>query len=189
MLLYILVECRVFQPPDPSVSINSSHIIEAYVGEDLSIGCTVASLPSPSSYLIRWYSNNYQVPYAIPPVMHIDYIEGPFNVDHCQIITTLTIRNLTYEDSGNYSCVASATDHHPVSDTVILKVTKHKKQPTDNNKLLIIQTSIPASVVIILSSISVTLGYFYYQHARQVKLRKALEEYQKRPLPRKGSSS
>ena len=153
----------------------------------MSIDCIVASLPQSGTYLIRWYQNNQEVPFAIPPeVMHIDFMEGAFNKDHCQVITTLTIRNFTYEDSGNYSCKAFVSDHHPVSDTVILMVKEHTEQPVDNYKTLIIEISIPGSVVFILSSISVTLGYFYYQHARQVKLKKALEEYRKRPLPRKG---
>ena len=169
------------------MTINASHSIVAYVGDDLSIDCIVASLPQSDSYLIIWYNNNYQVPYAFPPlVVHVDYIVGPFNKDHCQVIATLTIRNLTYEDSGNYSCKAAVTDHHQVTDTVILMVREHTGQPIEDYKSLIIEISIPVSVVIILSSVSVTLGYFYYQHVCQVRLKKALEEYRKRPLPRKG---
>ena len=135
------------------MTINASHIIDAYVGDVLSIVCIVASLPQSDNYLIRWYKNNLEVPYEIPPdVKHIDYTEGSFNEDHCQVLTTLNIRNLTYEDSGNYTCKAAVTDHYPVIDTIILMVKEHKGEPVDNYKSLIIKIGIPVSVYLLSTS-------------------------------------
>ena len=146
---YFIVECKVFQPPNPSVVINASHSIEAYIGDDLNISCIVASSFTLDSSFINWYKDGDEVPYAIPPAMHVDYIVGSFNADQCQVITTLSIRNLTYGDSGNYSCEASPTNKYPVTDTVMLLVKEHRRQPIDDYKLLIIEISTPVSVVII----------------------------------------
>ena len=138
---------------------------------------------------IRWHYNNNNSETEIyiecdSPTARVCYVEGDFNKVHCQKIITLSIRNLTIKDSGNYSCIAAVSNYPVVIDTLLLTVTTTTKQPHDKSP--IIKISIPVSVVIVLSAVSMTLGFFYYQHKRQVKLQKALEEYQKRPLPRKG---
>ena len=170
------------------MTINASHDLVVFVGNDLKIDCIVASLPHDSGGGIRWhYNNNSKYQYEIycdSPTARVYYIEGDFNKVHCQKIITLIIRNLTFQDSGDYSCIAALSNYPVVTDTLSLTVTTLPKQP--DYKLTIIKISIPVFVVIILSAVSMTLGFFYYQRTRQVKLKKALEEYQKRPLPKKG---
>jgi len=168
------------------VAITASHNLVAYVGDDLSIDCVVASLP-PSNFFIRWHKNDSEIlhcsKYFCPPSRSYS-IQHPFNKNHCQIIYTLKIKNLTIEDSGNYSCTCEVSNFPRVTESMLLTVTVPTKQP--NYKSLIVDISIPVSVIIVLSMISMALGFFYYQHVRQTKLQKALEEYYKRPLPKKG---
>ena len=51
MLIFLHVECTLIDPPKPSVTINGSHDLAAYVGDDLSINfiVTTTSYPQPSS--------------------------------------------------------------------------------------------------------------------------------------------
>ena len=174
------VECSAFDPAKPSVTINASHNLVAYVGDELSIDCIVASLPQSGNNGIRWFKNVSE----ILPFGHVTYQLGDFDKVHCRQVITLNIRNLTFEDSGNYTCVGAVSDYRSVTDTMLLTVTVPVKQP--DYKLLIIKISIPVAIVIILLVISVTVGFFHYLHVRQVKLQKALEEYRRRPLPTKG---
>ena len=162
------------------MTINASHNLVAYVGNDLTIDCIAASLTQSGNIGIRWFKNESE----ILPYGHVDYQLGDFDKIHCRRIITLIIKNLTFEDSGNYTCVSAVSDYRPVTDTMLLTVTVPPKQP--DYKLLITKISIPVSVVIVLLAICVTIGFFYYLHVRQMKLQKALEEYQKRPLPNKG---
>ena len=163
------------------MTINASHNLVAYVGDDLTIDCIVASLPQSGNVGIRWFKNETV---EITPHGHVDYSLSDFDKVHCRQIITLKIKNLTFEDSGNYTCVSAVFDYKSVTDTMLLTVTVPVKQL--DYKLLITKISIPVSIVIILSAISATIGFFYYLHVRQMKLQKALEEYQKRPLPKKG---
>ena len=182
-VLYIFsmhVECSAFDPAKPSVTINASHNLVAYVGDDLTIDCIVASLTQSGTSAIRWFKNETE----ILPYGHVDYQLGDFDKIHCRQIITLEIKNLTFEDSGNYTCVSAVSNYRSVTDTMLLTVTVPQKQP--DYKLLITKISIPVSVIIVLLGICMTLGFFYYLHVRQMKLQKALEEYQKRPLPNKG---
>ena len=182
----IHVECTAFDPAKPSVTINASHNLVAYVGEDLTIDCIVASLPQSDSKVLRWYKGKRELDYERTAATgtRVYYLEGSYDKVHCRQNITLNIKNLTFEDSGNYSCASGVSIGRKVIDTMLLTVTVPRKQV--DYKSLIIKISIPVSVVIILSVISVTLGFFYYQRVRHAKLKKALEEYQKRPLPKKG---
>ena len=180
------IVCSAFQPVNASVAISASHNLVAYIGDDLSIDCVVASLPQ-SNYFMRWFKDESEIlkysDYYHPPARVYSF-SHPFDKQHCQIIFTLKIKNLTFEDSGNYSCTSEVSDEHRVTDSMLLTVTVPTKQP--NYKSLIVEISIPVSVVMILLAISVTVGFFYYQRLRQRKLQQALEEYHKRPLPKKG---
>ena len=171
--------------------INASHNLVAYVGDDLNIDCDIASLAQAAdSTILLWYKNTKQLlykPYS-PPNTRVGWFKkNIFDKVHCRQIITLSIKNVTFDDSGNYSCAASISDFPKVVDSMLLTVTVPTKQP--DYKSLILKTSIPVSVVIILLAILVVVGTYYYQHKRQMKLQKALEEYQKRPLPWKGKST
>ena len=175
-------ECTAFDPPKSSVTINASYNLLAYVGDNLDIQCIVASLPNGNDTQIKWFKNSSE----IIDTYHASHNVSDFDKIHCRRISTLYIRNLTFEDSGIFTCVSYISDYS-ATDRVLLTVTvpvKTVKQP--DYKLLIVKISIPVSIVVILLGISVTLGVFYHLHMRQVKLRKALEEYYKRPLPKKG---
>ena len=161
------------------MTIEASDNLVAYVGDDLSIDCIVASMPHTFNYLIVWQKNEANLFGS-----RVDVTESDFDKDRCRIISTLNIRNLTFEDSGTYTCWGIVTDKPGVNDSVLLTVTTPAKEP--EYKSLILKISIPVSVVVILSAILIVLGFFYYQHMRQVKLQRALEEYCKRPLPKKG---
>ena len=162
------------------MTINASHNLVAYVGNNLTIHCIVASLPQFGNIGIRWFKNESE----ILSYGRVVYQLGDFDKIHCRQIITLIITNLTFEDSGNYTCVSAVSDYRSVTDTMLLTVTVPSKQP--DYRLMITKISIPVSVVIVLLAICVTIGFFYYLHVRQMKLQKALEEYQKRPLPNKG---
>ena len=176
------VECSAFDPAKPSVTINASHNLVAYVGDELSIDCIVASLPQSGNNGIRWFKNVSE----ILPFGHVFYQKGDFDEVHCRRVITLKFRNLTFEDSGNYTCVSAVSDYRSVTDTMLLTVTVPVPVKQPDYKLLIIKISIPVAIVIILLAIFVTVGFFHYLHVRQVKLQKALEEYRRRPLPTKG---
>ena len=186
MLHYLYTECEGFRPAHPSVTINASHNLVAYVGDDLSIDCVVASWSNSDSDFLKWHKNGHEVYYdrASPQPCRVCYSQSLFDKVHCQQIITLNIKNLTFNDSGNYSCGAETSNYPMVIDTMFITVTIPTKQP--NYKSMIIKISIPVSVVIILLAISVVVGTYYYQRKCQIKLQKALEEYQKRPLPKKG---
>ena len=158
----------------------------AYVGDDLSIDCVVASWSQANSDFIKWLKNEHEIYYdgSSPPETRVSYSESHFDKVHCRQFVTLNIRKLTFTDSGNYSCMATVSDYPMVINSILLTVTVPMKQP--NYKSLILKISIPISVVIIILAISVALGTYYYQRKCRIKLQKALEEYQKRPLPRKG---
>ena len=177
------VECAVFQSARPSVTIDASDNLVAYVGDDLSIDCIVASMPDGYIHLIPWWKDDNEVDSL---GSHVDVKESPFDKDHCRIISTLSIRNLSFEDSGTYSCFAEVADSSWVNDSILLTVTIPTKLEQPNNNAIILKISIPVSVVIVLSVIFVVLGFFYYQHLRQVRLQQALEGYRKRLLPKKG---
>ena len=184
--VYLHLECTAFDPAHPSVTIDASQNLVAYVGDDLSVDCIVASLAQADSTTILWYKDENQVAnrFYYPPDTRVGWLSHPFNKFQCQQIVTLSIRNLTFSDSGNYSCFAAISDYHRVIDSMLITVTVPMKQP--NYKSLIIRITIPLSVVIILLAILVVFGTYYYQRKCQIKLQKALEEYQKRPLPKKG---
>ena len=163
--------------------INASHNLVAYVGDDLNIDCIIASLQQDDEIVIRWLKSKTEIKSRIySPEARVSYLEDDYDKAHCRLRITLSIKNLTYGDSGNYSCVASTEGR--VTDSMLLTVTVPEKQ--SDYKSLIMKIGIPVSVVIILLAISITLGFFYNQHMRQVKLKQALKEYQERPLPRKG---
>lgn len=185
MLIFLHVECKLIDPPKPSVTINGSHNLVAYVGDDLTINCIVASYPQNG--IIRWHKNDSCNSKEIThksSSAHVYFHMPSFDDIHCRQIITLHIRNLAFEDSGIYTCCARVSDYSPDPDTMLLTVTVPVKQP--DNKSLIIKISVPVSVVIILLGTSVMLGFFYYLRVRQLKLQKALEKYQNRPLPKKG---
>ena len=167
------------------MTINASHNLDAFVGDDLIIECIVASLSNfqAKSGLIRWYKNNSQI-YETSPTYHAYYELSNFDKTHCRKTISLYIRNLTLEDSGNYICKGIGYDSLEEGDTMLLTVKVPAKQP--NYKSLIIEISVPVSIAITLLGILVTSGIFYYLHMRNVKLQDALEEYYKRPLPKKG---
>lgn len=164
------------------MTINASHNLISYVGDDLNIDCIVASLPQSYSNFIKWYKFESEDIYQEISYSYI--LNSPFDKVHCRQIITLNIKNLTFKDSGNYSCITWVSNLPSVIDSIILTVTVPIDQP--NYKLLIIKISIPVSVIMILVSIFMISGCFYYQHTRKVKLQQALEKYQKRPLPKKG---
>ena len=182
--MYIVsVGCAAFVPAHPSVTINASHDLVAYVGDDLSVDCIVAS-SSQDSGALTWFKNFTHI-IAGERVYHS---RSSFDRVHCRQIVTLYFKNLTFNDSSSYSCYGYSSNYDATVDTMLLTVTVPPaplKQP-DDYRSLIIKISIPVGLVIILSAVSITIGFFYYQHARQVKLRKALEEYRGRPLPQKG---
>ena len=185
LILYIsLTVCSNFNA-NPSVTINASHNLDAFVGDDLIIECIVASLSNfQAEYgLIRWYKNNSQI-YETSPTYHAYYKLSNFDKTHCRKTISLYIRNLTLEDSGNYICKGIGSNSLEEGDVMLLTVTVPGKQP--NYKSLILEISVPVSIVITLLGISVTLGIFYYLHMRNIKLQNALEEYCERPLPKKG---
>ena len=186
MLIFLHVECIISRdPPKPSVTINGSHNLIAYVGDDLTINCIVASFPQSRS--IRWHKNISCYSKEIvnkSSSARVHYHIPSYDKIHCRQIITLYIRSLTFEDSGNYTCCGTVSDYEPELDTMSLTVTVPVKQP--DYKSLIIKTSVPISMVMIILGTSVMLGFFYYLHVRQLKLQKALEKYQKRPLPKKG---
>ena len=188
MLIFFHVECTTIDPPKPSVTINGSHDLVAYVGDDLSIHCVVASYPQPpSNGIIRWHKNDSCNSKDITKnsSARVYFNMTSYDKIHCSQIITLYIRKLTFEDSGIYTCCGRVSDYTPDPDTMKLTVTVPVKQP--DYKSLIIKISIPVSVVIILLGTSVMLGFFYYLRVRQMKLQKALEKYRKRPLPKKGN--
>ena len=184
--MYLHLECTTFEASHPSISIDPSHNLVAYVGGDLSIDCTVASWSQADSAAIMWYKDSIAVANGnySPPDTRVTWFSHSFDKFRCRQIVTLGIRNLTLNDSGNYSCVATVSDYLRVTEAMLLTVTVPIKQL--NYKSLIIKLSIPASVVIILLAISVILVTYYYQRKCQIKLQKALEEYQRRQLPKKG---
>ena len=184
--VYLHLECTTFKTSHPSVSINASDNLVVYVGGDLSIDCTVASLVQADSAITMWYKDNIAVANGnySPPDTRVTWFSHSFDEFYCRQIFTLSIRNLTFKDGGTYSCVTTISDYPRITDTFLITVTVPIKQP--NYKSLIIKLSIPVSVVIILLAIFVMLITYYYQRKRHIKLQKALEEYQKRRLPKKG---
>ena len=166
------------------MTINGSHELVAYVGDDVHIECIVASLPNTGNVGIRWYKNNTEI-FRSSPASRAYYELSDYDETSCRRIIFLHIRNLTLKDSDNYICRTAVSDYPVVDDLMSLMVTIPVTQP--DYKSLIFKISIPVSVVIILLGITVTMGVFYYLHLRQVKLQKALEEYRERPLPKKGS--
>ena len=180
------VECTAFHPAQPSVTINASHNLVTYVGDDLTIDCIVASLPQSDNKVLRWLKGERELDYEKTATTgtRVFYLKGSYDKVHCRQNITLNIKNLTFEDSGNYSCASAVSVEHKVTDTMLLTVTVPTKQA--DYKSLIFKISIPVSVVIILSVISMTIGFFFYQQVRHAKLQKALEEYRQRPLPKKG---
>ena len=184
MLIFLHVECTLIDPPKPSVTINGSHNLVAYVGDDLTIDCIVASYPQ--SHRIRWHKNESCDSDEITDnsSARVHFHIPSFDKIHCRQINTLYIKKLTFEDSGTYTCCGRISNIAPDPDTMLLTVTLPARQP--DYKSLIIKISVPVSVFIILIGTSVMLGFFYYLHVRQLKLQKALEKYQNRPLPKKG---
>lgn len=186
MLTFLHVECALFDPPKSSVTINGSHNLVAYVGDDLSINCIVASFPQSRS--TRWHKNNSCNSKEITEKSSARvYFDMPlFDKIHCRQIITLYIANLTFEDSGTYTCCGRVSDYAADFDTMLLTVAVPNTMKQPDYKSFIIKISVPVSVVIILLGTSVVLGFFYYLRVRQLKLQKALEKYQNRPLPKKG---
>ena len=180
------IECGAFQPAHPSVTINASHNLIAYIGDDLSIDCIVASTQEADTTALTWYKNFTNI-ISSSPGERVHHSKSSFDRVHCQQIVTLYFKNLTFEDTSNYSCYGYISTYSTV-DTMLLTVMVPPtpvKQPADYRSL-VTKISIPACVIIILSAVAITTGFFYYQHARKVKLQKALEEYRGRPLPKKG---
>ena len=187
MLIFLHIGCTPFNSK-PSVTISGLHNLVAYVGDDLSIICIMASYPRlPSSGNIQWYKNEFRKSKEITDdsSARVHFDMPCFDKIHCRQIITLYIRNLTFEDSGIYTCCGNVSFAPGIfNDTMLLTVTVPVKQ--SDYKSLILKISVPVSVVIILLGTSVMLGFFYYLHVRQMKLQKALEKYQNRPLPNKG---
>ena len=173
--IFFSVECTAFDNTKPSVTINASHNLIAYIGDYLSIECIVASLPQNGDDDSIWFKNESST-------SRLNYRLGEFDKIHCRQIITLYFKNLTF---GYYICHSSVGELLPVDDKMLLTVTVPVKQ--HDYKSLIIKISIPVSVVIILLAITMTMGIFYHLYLRQVKLQKALEQYRERPLPKKGS--
>ena len=183
LILYIShTECSEFNAK-PSVTINASHNLVAFVGDDLIIKCNVASLINSGVEIIRWYKNNSQI-YQTSSAYRVYYKLSDYDKIHCRKTINLYIKDLMLEDSGNYICKGIVSDYLEVADAMVLTVTVPTKQP--NYKSLIVEISVPVSIVITLLGFSATFGIFYYLHMRKVKLQNALEEYCKRPLPKKG---
>ena len=153
------------------------------MGDDLSIDCVVASLAQPDSSFMEWHKNGLTIDFenSSPPTNRICYSKSPFDEVHCQQVITLIIRNLSFNDSGQYSCVAVVPDYSMLTHTILITVTGPVKQALANLKLT--KIIIPVSVVIITLALSVVVGTYL---CRKVKLRRASELYQKRLLPKKG---
>ena len=180
----VSVECAAFQPAHPSVTINASHNLVAYVGDDLSIDCIVASSQESDTTALTWFKNFTHIIRG----ERVYHSKSSFDRVHCRQIVTLYFKNLTFNDSGYYSCYGYISNYDATVDTMLLTVTVPPAplKQLDDYRSLIIKISIPVGLIIILSAISITVGFFYYQHVCQVKLQKALEEYRGRPLPKKG---
>ena len=164
MLHYLYTECEGFHPAHLSVTINASHNLVVYVGDDLSIACVVTSWSYSESKFLTWLKNGHGVYYdsSSPPTCRVCYSASLFDKVHCQQIITLNIKNLTFNDSGNYSCVVRISYYSMVNDTMLITITVPMKQPTANHKSLILKISIPVSVVIILLVFSLVVGAYYY---------------------------
>ena len=184
MLTFLHVECTLIDPPKPYVTIAASHNLVAYVGDNLIIDCIVIPYPrSRHNRIIQWHKNDSYNSKEITTESSAAYFSSRmlcFDEIHCRQISTLHIETLTFEDSGIYTCCATVSDY-TADDTMLLTVKVPVKQL--DYKSLIIKIGIPVSMVTILLGM---LGLFYYLHVRQLKLQKALEKYQKTPLPKKG---
>ena len=181
ILYYLYTECEVFYSAYPAVSINASHNLVAYVGDDLSIDCVVAALTHSKSSFLKWHKNGLKIDLenSSPPTKRVCYSKSPFDKVSCRQVITLIIRNLAVKDSGHYSCVAEVPNNFIKTDTILITVTEPVKQALANLTKIII----PVSVVIITLALSVAVGTYL---CRKAKLRRASKLYQKRPLPKKG---
>ena len=158
----------------------------AYIGNNISIECKAASIPHTYGYSLVWYKDNEQLWNPSPRVY--DVLQD-FNKIHCSVTSTLYINNATFNDSANYSCSVTISDYNAVVRTISLNVISPPKQPSFNRpsyKMLIIQIGIPLIIVLVFSGVSITLAVLHYKRKHQKRLNQALEQYRRRPLPKKG---
>jgi len=182
MLLY-LSECESFHPAYPVVNIVNQP--NSTIGDNISIECKVSSIPHTHGYSLVWYKNNKQV---YDPSGRVHDIQQDFNKKDCSVTSTLYIYNATFNDSANYSCSVTISDYPPVVEPILLNVTLPTKQPLlkRSYKILIIEIGIPLIIVLVFSGVSITLAILHYLRKRQKRLHQALEQYRRRPLPKKG---
>ncbi|XP_065910614.1 fibroblast growth factor receptor-like isoform X2 [Dysidea avara] len=188
--LFQVWKCESFDPAHPSVDIINStaaHVgdnITAHVGDNITIICKVASIPHTYDYSIVWYKNDEQL---WNPSARVHDVVQDFKKFDCSRTSTLYITNATFNDSANYSCSAAISDYLPQVKTVSLSITLPPKQPSIKHpiyKLLLV--GITLLVVLVFFGISITLAVLHYQRKRQKRLHQALEQYRRRPLPKKG---
>jgi len=165
------------------------HSVTAHVGDNITIDCEVASIPHAPDYLIVWYKNDGQLSRFISARVHS--ILQEFSKINCSQTSTLIIYNATLNDSANYSCAVPISDYPAVVDTISLNVSLPPKQTAAlySYRLLIVKVGIPLIMIVILSGVSITLAVLYYQRKRQKRLHQALEQYKRRPLPKKGKAN
>ena len=146
----------------------------------MSIDCVVSSLAQTDSIFLKWHKSGLEIDFenSSPPTQRVCYSLSPFDEVHCRQVITLIVRNLSVKDSRQYSCVVGV-NNFMVTDSILITITEPVKQALANLTKIII----PVSVVIFTLTLSVALGTYL---CRKVKLRRASQLYQKRPLPKKG---
>jgi len=130
-----------------------------------------------------WYKDNEQL---WNPSAHVHDVLQDFNKIDCSVTSTLYINNATFNDSANYSCSVTISDYNAVITTISLDVISQPSFNHPSYKMLIVQIGVPLIIVLVFSGVSITLAVLHYQRKHQKRLHQALEQYRRRPLPKKG---